>query len=160
MHWLFLFHVQTDRVGGKQYFLDGCKKIQWGRVVDAVYFSSISIKIFFSYLHRHICKRDIKKGTISISSKRIDKCPTGHPWVEVFWQIPHHRNRQDDRRPTNAQEGDGTLGIDWAISLSGHHVRPQLWLRRTWLNLIWALSNGHHIQYLQLCPTLNSLLYS
>ena len=34
MHSLLLFHVQTDRVGGKQYFLDGCKNVQWGRVVD------------------------------------------------------------------------------------------------------------------------------
>ena len=38
-----------------------------------------------------------------------------HPWEEVFWQISHRRDRQDDKCPTNAPGGMGTLGIDWAI---------------------------------------------
>ena len=38
-----------------------------------------------------------------------------HPQADVFWQIPHCQDREDDKFLTNAQEGMGTLGIDYAI---------------------------------------------
>ena len=42
-----------------------------------------------------------------------------HPRAEVFWQIPHRRDRQDDKFPAYARgEGMGTLGIDWPIKKS------------------------------------------
>ena len=48
-----------------------------------------------------------------------------HPRAEVFWQIPHRRDRQDDKVLTNAREGVGmgTLGIDWAINAPCSHNR-------------------------------------
>ena len=42
------------------------------------------------------------------ASRRIGQMP--HSRAEVFWQIPHRRDRQDDKCPG----GMGTLGIDWA----------------------------------------------
>ena len=36
--------------------------------------------------------------------RRIDKYPTR---AEIFLQIPHRRDRQDDKCPTYAQEEDG-----------------------------------------------------
>ena len=38
-----------------------------------------------------------------------------HLQAEVFWQIPHCQDWQDDKFLTNPQGGMGKLGIDWAI---------------------------------------------
>ena len=38
-----------------------------------------------------------------------------HPRAEAFWQIPHRRDRQDDKCPTNARGRMSRLGIDWVI---------------------------------------------
>ena len=40
-----------------------------------------------------------------------------HTRAEVFWQIPHRRDRQDDEKARQMPGGMGTLGIDWAITL-------------------------------------------
>ena len=38
-----------------------------------------------------------------------------HPRAEAFWQIPHRRDRQDNKCPTNARGRMSRLGIDWVI---------------------------------------------
>ena len=43
---------------------------------------------------------NIDKGMMLTASRRIDKIPT--PGAEVFWQIPHRWDRQDDKYPTHA----------------------------------------------------------
>ena len=43
-----------------------------------------------------------------------------HPRAEVFWQVTHHRDRQDDK----CQGGIGMFGIDWAVSIKVWLLTP------------------------------------
>ena len=104
-------------------FLHRCKKILLGRVVmekkHPYLLKHIVLKILkypsciytYCYLNRHIFKWYIEKGAMSITSRRMNKCPTPKQRFSENSPLPRPTRWQiNDKCP----EAAGTLGSDWA----------------------------------------------